>query len=58
MADRRSFIQKMGLLSATALSANLFQSAWGRELHAALKNVEGVDPSSLANDEDFWYYVQ
>ena len=58
MANRRSFINKMGLLSASALTANLFQPAWSRDLDNALKNAAGVPPSSLASDEDFWYYIQ
>ena len=58
MANRRSFISKMGLLSASAFTANLFQPAWSRNLDGALKASEGVAPSELASDEDFWYYVQ
>ncbi|HMD00335.1 MAG TPA: hypothetical protein VKH37_09280, partial [Ferruginibacter sp.] len=56
MNNRRSFINKMGLLSAAALTANL--PAWSKNLDAALKNVESVDPSLLASDEDFWYFIQ
>jgi hypothetical protein len=48
----------MGLLSASALAANLLQPAWSRDLQSALKNIESVSPSDLASDEDFWYYVQ
>lgn len=58
MNNRRSFLQKAGLLTASALTANLLQSAWGRNLDAALKDVAAVAPSNLATDEDFWYYVQ
>ncbi len=58
MNNRRSFLQKAGLLTASALTANLLQSAWGRNLDAALKDVAAVAPSDLATDEDFWYYVQ
>jgi selenocysteine lyase/cysteine desulfurase len=58
MDDRRTFINKVGLLSAAAFTANLFQPAWSRNLKAALKGVEGVTPSDLASDEDFWYYIQ
>lgn len=58
MSNRRSFLHKMGLLSASALTANILQPAWSRDLRAALKNVNSVPPSDLASDEDFWYYVQ
>lgn len=58
MNNRRSFLQKVGLLSASALSANVLQPVWSRDLQAALKNSASVSPSHLATDEDFWYYVQ
>ncbi|HNU88507.1 MAG TPA: aminotransferase class V-fold PLP-dependent enzyme [Ferruginibacter sp.] len=58
MSSRRSFINKAGLLTASALTANLLQQAWGRDLQSALKNAEAVPPSQLATDEEFWYYVQ
>ena len=58
MADRRSFLQKAGLLSASAIAANLFTPAWSRNLQLALKNSAQLSPSDLATDEDFWNYVQ
>jgi selenocysteine lyase/cysteine desulfurase len=58
MANRRSFLHKAGLLSAAALTANLFQPAWSKELDKALKRAEHIPPGTLASDEDFWYYVQ
>lgn len=58
MSSRRSFINKAGLLTASALTANLLQQAWGRDLQSALKNAEAIPPSQLATDEEFWYYVQ
>ena len=58
MSNRRSFIHKMGLLSATAITANLLQPAWSHDLQAALKNAASIPPSHLASDEDFWYFVQ
>lgn len=58
MNNRRSFINKIGLLSGAAVAVNIFQSAWGRELDAALKKAAAVPPSDLASDEDFWYYIQ
>ncbi len=58
MANRRSFLNKVGLLSASALSANIFQPAWSRNLKAAIKDAENVAPGDLATDDEFWYYVQ
>jgi len=58
MNNRRAFINKIGLLSGAALTANLLQPAWSRELRSALENVSAVTPSDLASDEDFWHFVQ
>ena len=58
MPSRRSFFNKMSLLSASAIAANVFQPAWSRNLKAALKDVANVAPADLATDEEFWYYVQ
>lgn len=58
MSNRRSFLQKMGLLSASAVTTGLLQPAWSRDLQAALKAAESVDPAALATDESFWHYVQ
>ncbi len=58
MNNRRSFIGKIGLASAAAVAANIFQPAWSRNLKSALHNVEGIDPTTLATDDEFWYYVQ
>lgn len=58
MTDRRSFLNKVGLLSGAALTANLFQPAWSRDLESAIKSKSAISPAQLATDEDFWYYVQ
>ena len=58
MNNRRSFIGKLGLLSGAALTANLFQPAWSRNLQLALDGASSVAPADLASDEDFWRYVQ
>lgn len=58
MANRRSFLQKMGVLSASAITANLLQPAWSRDLKNALYAMRGTDPAKLATDEDFWYFIQ
>jgi len=58
MANRRSFLNKVGLLSASALAANIFQPAWSRNLKGALRDAENIAPGELATDDEFWYYVQ
>ena len=56
--NRRSFLRKAGLFSATALFGAVWQPAWSRQLEHALKNSEQLTADELANDESFWYYVQ
>ena len=58
MSNRRSFLYKAGLLSASALTAGILQPAWSRDLQRAIENSASISPADLANDEDFWYYVQ
>ncbi|MBL7725787.1 MAG: aminotransferase class V-fold PLP-dependent enzyme [Chitinophagaceae bacterium] len=56
--NRRRFLRKAGLFSATALFSSLAQPAWSRNLESALRDAEGVSPDDLASEEDFWYYIQ
>lgn len=56
--NRRSFLNKVGTFSATAMLASLVQPAWSRNLQRALDHAAAVKPEELATDEDFWYYVQ
>lgn len=56
--DRRKFLRNAGSLSATALLASLMQPAWGQQAKKAIQRAGSVPPSSLASDEDFWYYIQ
>lgn len=56
--NRRRFLQSAGAISATAFLSSLTQPAWSRKLQTALRGAEGVSPSDLATDEDFWYYIQ
>ena len=56
--NRRSFLRKAGLFSATAFFSSVWQPAWSRQLERALKNSEQLTADELANDESFWYYVQ
>jgi selenocysteine lyase/cysteine desulfurase len=56
--NRRNFLQKAGMASATALVSSFFQPSWSRNLERALRHAESVSPEDLAADEDFWYYIQ
>jgi hypothetical protein len=56
--NRRRFLQAMGTFSAATLFSSLTQPAWSRNFHKALKDAEGISPSDLASEEDFWYYIQ
>jgi selenocysteine lyase/cysteine desulfurase len=56
--DRRRFLRRAGIVSATAFFSSFNSSAWSRDLDAAIRNVEGLSPEELATEEDFWYYVQ
>jgi selenocysteine lyase/cysteine desulfurase len=55
---RRSFIDKIGLFSSTALFSSLAAPAWSRNLQVALQRSKTEPPANVAMDEDFWYYVQ
>ena len=56
--NRRSFLHKTGMASATALLASVCKPAWSKSLENTLKNAETVSPDRLATEEEFWYYVQ
>jgi len=56
--NRRSFLDAVGTFSATAFLASISQPAWSRNLDKALLHAAHRAPEHLADDEDFWYYVQ
>jgi selenocysteine lyase/cysteine desulfurase len=56
--DRRRFISRVGIFSATAILSSLTKPAWSRNLESALRDAEGVSPDQLATEEDFWYFIQ
>ncbi len=58
MNSRRSFINKAGKFSAIAFLSSLTQPAWSRNLERALREAEGIAATDLADEEDFWYYIQ
>ena len=57
-SNRRRFLKKAGLFSATAFFASLTKPAWSRDLEVALQNAGKLSPDELASEEDFWYYIQ
>src|SRR5438046_10475376 len=56
--NRRRFLQKVSVFSASAFLTSLTKPAWSRNLEAALRNAEGISAADLATEEDFWYYIQ
>ncbi len=56
--NRRKFLQKTGMFSATAFLSALSQPVWSRNLEKVIKEAEGISPDELASEEDFWYYIQ
>lgn len=58
VTQRRRFLQRLSTLTASTFLASLAQPAWSRNLQRALDHAGSTDPKHLANDEDFWYYVQ
>jgi selenocysteine lyase/cysteine desulfurase len=56
--NRRRFLDTLGTLSATALLSSITRPAWSRNLDKALHHAADRQPGELAEDEDFWYFVQ
>ena len=56
--NRRRFLQRAGVFSATAFFSSLAKPSWSRNLESAIRNAEGIPPDELATEEDFWYYIQ
>ncbi len=56
--NRRRFLQKAGMFSATAFFTSIAKPSWSRNLDRALRDAEGISPADLATEEDFWYYIQ
>ena len=57
-SSRRSFLQKAGAASATALLSSLTKPAWSKNLERVIRDAENFSPDDLATDEEFWYYIQ
>ncbi|MGZ3922610.1 MAG: aminotransferase class V-fold PLP-dependent enzyme [Flavisolibacter sp.] len=56
--NRRKFLQRAGVVSATAFLSSIVKPAWSRNLERAIREVEHMSAEDLATDEEFWYYIQ
>jgi selenocysteine lyase/cysteine desulfurase len=56
--NRRGFLRGAGIFSATAFLSSLWQPSWSQSLHKALDKADGMAPSQLAGNEDFWQYIR
>ncbi|HEY0355211.1 MAG TPA: aminotransferase class V-fold PLP-dependent enzyme, partial [Flavisolibacter sp.] len=56
--NRRSFLQKAGMLSVATFLGSFTKPAWSRNLEKMIRDHSGTAPGDLATDEEFWYYIQ
>src|ERR1700760_2211523 len=56
--NRRTFLDAMGVFSATTFLSALTQPAWSRNLNKALESANRRPAQEMTEDEDFWYFVQ
>jgi len=56
--DRRSFLHKAGIVSATTFFTSITKPVWSKNLERVIREAESVSPKDLASEEDFWYYIQ
>ena len=56
--DRRSFLHKAGIVSATTFFTSITKPVWSKNLERVIREAESVSPNDLASEEDFWYYIQ
>ncbi len=52
--NRRKFLQRAGVVSATAFLSSIIKPAWSKNLEKAIRDAENMSPDQLASDEDFW----
>lgn len=57
-SNRRRFLKRAGVFSATAFFSSVSKPMWARNLEYVLKEAEGIAPEDLAAEEDFWYFIQ
>ena len=56
--SRRSFLQKAGAITTSALLTSITQPVWAKDLDRAIQNAKGMSADKLSTEEDFWYYIQ
>lgn len=56
--NRRSFLHKAGMASATAFFSSFVQPAWSKNFERAIRQAKDISPDDLATEEEFWYYIQ
>lgn len=56
--NRRSFLQKTSIASATAFLSSFTNFSWSMNLDRVIRESQLIPPGELATDEDFWYYIQ
>lgn len=56
--NRRWFVKRLGLASATGTLSLLTGQAWSRNLQQALLYAKGLPAGDLSGEEDFWYHIQ
>lgn len=56
--NRRTFLDALGVFSATTFLSSIAQPAWSRNLNKAIAAADRRAAHELTEDEDFWYYVQ
>ena len=58
MAQRRKFIQQVGLLAGAFSAHSLFNQLHAASLEAANKKISALTPEAAAADEDYWSVIQ
>jgi selenocysteine lyase/cysteine desulfurase len=58
MANRRTFIQQIGLVAGAFSANSLFNQAHAAEFSAASQRIQLLSPLDAAADEDYWSIVQ
>src|SRR5215204_6870593 len=56
--NRRNFLNKLGIFSATSFMTSITQPSWSKNLERTIREAENISPEKLATDEEFWYYIQ
>ncbi|MDB5279460.1 MAG: cefD [Ferruginibacter sp.] len=58
MANRRTFIQQIGLMAGAFSANSLFNQAHAAEFSAASQRIQALAPGDAAADEDYWSIIQ